>query len=82
MFVTNQLHAGKDNEPIQHRNIISIPKLLIEGTPDKCQIVLGWLLNTHHLLVRLPDDKFWAWLEDVTTTLCCHGCTQDNLDTG
>jgi hypothetical protein len=60
MFVTNQPHARGDSEPIQHQNILSIPKLLAKGMPDECQIVLGWLLDTHRLLVRLTDDKFQA----------------------
>ena len=60
MHVTSQPHTGDATKPIKRRNILSLPKLLAEGTPNERQIVLGWLLDTHLLLVILPADKFTA----------------------
>jgi hypothetical protein len=81
MYVTSRPHAGADEEPITCRNILSIPKLLAEGTPDERQIVLGWLLDTHLLLVLLPPDKFRAWIADLTRFLRRHKCSHEELDT-
>jgi hypothetical protein len=81
MFVTNRPHAGSETEPIQRRNVLSLPKLQAEGTPDERQIVLGWLLDTYRLLVLLPQDKFTAWMEDLCHVLTKNGCSQENLDT-
>jgi hypothetical protein len=81
MFVTSRPHAGEDAEPIVRRNILSLPKLLAEGTPNERQIVLGWMLDTRSLLVQLPEDTFVAWLQDVCHCICRNGCTQDDLDT-
>jgi hypothetical protein len=64
MHCTSRPHAGA-SEPITRRDILSGPKLIAEGTPAETQIVLGWVLDTHHLLIRLPDDKYDAWLQDL-----------------
>jgi hypothetical protein len=81
MHVTNRPHAGDEAEPIKRRNILSMPKLEAEGTPDERQIVLGWMLDTHLLLVELPVDKFKAWISDVLQFLRNQGCSQEELDT-
>jgi hypothetical protein len=49
MFVMNCPHVGDRTEPIKRCNILSLPKLFMEGTPDECQVVLGWLLDTNRL---------------------------------
>jgi hypothetical protein len=54
-------HAEDDNEPVPRRPIINIPKLITEGTPAEIQIVLGWQLDSHRLMVALPNDKLTAW---------------------
>ena len=43
MHVTSRPHAGDDKEPILRRAILSMMKLLAEGSPAEQQIVLGWL---------------------------------------
>ena len=62
MHVTSRPHAG-DKEPILRRAILSMMKLLMEGSPAEQEIVLGWLLvYTRRLLVStLPNDKYSAW---------------------
>ena len=58
MHVTSRPHAGDSNEPITRRNLLSVPKLLAEGSCDEVQIVLGWRIDTRRMLVALPDDKY------------------------
>ena len=64
MHCTSRPHAGTA-EPIARRDILSGPKLIAEGTPAEEQLVLGWMLDTHRLLMRLPQDKYDAWSQDL-----------------
>ena len=79
-YITNRPHAGDANEPIPRRPILSIPKLIAEGTPAEIQIVLGWLINTRRLTVALPDDKFLAWKSDVQHIITERRVRHDALD--
>ena len=46
------------DEPVPTKETLSLTKLLLEGTPSKVMIVLGWLIDTRQLLLRLPEEKF------------------------
>jgi hypothetical protein len=65
VHVTTRPHAG-DQEPVPRRSLIQAAKMIAEGTPA---VVLGWVLNTHTLLIKLPGDKFIAWSTDIATIL-------------
>ena len=56
--------VAKD-EPITREDVLSIRKLLGEGTMAEQKIILGWLLNTRLFRVFLPDDKAKAWTEEI-----------------
>ena len=61
MFLTRGHHAGATQESILQRAILSMEKLIKEGTPKEAQIILGWLLDMWRLPVALPlQDKFDA----------------------
>jgi hypothetical protein len=79
-FATKR-QPGDDVEPIQQQNILLIPKLTAEGTPEEVQMVLGWLLDTEALLVLLPPNKFVAWLADMIKFIKTGCCNQEHLDT-
>ena len=80
MHCTSRPHAG-DNEPIMRRSILSIIKLLAEGTHAEVQVVLGWLLDTRRFLISLPDDKFEAWLGQLIETVARGWITFSDLET-
>ena len=80
MHVTSRPHAGI-LEPILRRVILSLTKLIAEGSPAEQQIVLGWLLDTRRLLVSLPDDKYSAWLLSLDKIIKNKGCTKEEFDT-
>ena len=65
MHVTSRPHAGEMAEPIKRRALLSLPKLLAEGSPDEIQIVLGWQIDTRRMTIALPDDRFDAWMEGI-----------------
>jgi hypothetical protein len=77
----NMTNHPDSMEPIKCRNILLLSKLKAKGTPDECQLVLGWMLDMHLLLVELPVEKFKAWLADVLQFLRKQGCSQEELDT-
>jgi hypothetical protein len=68
VHVTARPHAG-DAEPVPRRSLIQAAKMIAEGTPAETQVVLGWLLDTHSLLIQLPGDKFIAWSADIAEIL-------------
>ena len=80
MHVTSRPHAGDDVEPIVRRPILSIPKLLAEGSPAEVQNVLGWRVDTRRLLIALPDDKYDAWVGDLTAIETAGRCSFKELD--
>ena len=81
MHVTSRPHAGEKAEPIKRRALLSLPKLLAEGSPDDIQIVLGWWIDTRRMTIALPDDKFDAWMEDINEIIRLGGkCRYEGLD--
>jgi hypothetical protein len=65
---------------VKRLGLLSVPKLIAEGTPSKEQIVLGWLLNTRLLLILLPLDKFEAWSSDIQAILLTIRTTYSKLE--
>jgi hypothetical protein len=81
MHVTSRPHAGHDREPITRRPLLSAAKLLVEGTPEEIQVVLGWRIDTRRLTIALPDDKFQAWIADIEKVIRAGGkCEYHALD--
>ena len=81
MHVTSRPHAGDALEPLPRRAILSQPKLIAEGSPAECQLVLGWHLDTRRLLLSLPKDKFDAWTSDINVILATGSCLFTVLET-
>ena len=79
VFACARPHAG-EQEPIPRRENLSPSKLEAEGTPAEVQIVLGWELDTRALTLRLPFDKYTAWLEDIHTLLLTTTTTLKHLE--
>jgi hypothetical protein len=44
-------------------------KLQAEAGLEELKTVLGWLLDTRHLLVKLPKNKFDAWTNLINTVI-------------
>lgn len=62
-------YGGNKEEPITRRENISKSKQQAEGGPSEIAIVLGWMIDTWNLLIRLPSDKFIAWIRKINTFL-------------
>jgi hypothetical protein len=79
MHCTSHPHAG-DDEHISRRGILSAPKLVAEGAPAETQIVLGWKMDTHRLLIQLPYDKYDAWILELEMIGRSHEMAFKDLD--
>jgi hypothetical protein len=51
-------HARETKEPVPRQSLTQAAKLIAEGMPAKIEMVLGWALDTHLLIIWLPVDKF------------------------
>ena len=54
---------------IPHNYIISAKKWLAEGTQEEIKTILGWLVDSRRLLVRLPPDKYTSYSSQVKDIL-------------
>jgi hypothetical protein len=79
MHVTSRPHAGNSEPPLR-RAMLSMLKLVAEGSPSEQQIALGWLLDTRRLLVSLPSDKHEAWLGTINRIINDKGGLKEELN--
>jgi hypothetical protein len=49
--------------------VLSISKFLGEATPLEVKTILGWIVDTCHLLLLLPPNKVCAWFDSVQAML-------------
>ena len=56
-------------EPVPRDDLLSLNKLLSEGSPSEVQTVLGWNINTRTFCISLPSDKFSEWTAQINTIL-------------
>ena len=54
-----------EEEKISREDVMSLSKLLAEGTPTEVLMILGWIVDTRNLEVQLPEDKIKLWLFDL-----------------
>jgi hypothetical protein len=53
------------NDPLPRDPIIAEKKVRAEGTPTEVLTVLGWLIDTRRMLLKLPTEKANAWDTDL-----------------
>ena len=49
------------SKPIPCKDMEACNKLKAEAGLEECKTILWWLVDTHHLLLSLPNNKFVAW---------------------
>jgi hypothetical protein len=49
------------NKLIPRKDMEAHNKLKAEAGLEECKTILGWLVDTRHLLLSLPNNKFVAW---------------------
>ena len=62
-----------ENETVSRDDMLAIAKALAEGTPSEELTILGWIVDTRRLLVKLPQNKFIAWSQSIRDLLSRRG---------
>jgi hypothetical protein len=70
-------------ESLPRDKVLAINKAVAKGTPEERLIVLGWMIDTRHLVISLPYNKFIAWTANINDLLLSKGCRvkQQTLET-
>jgi hypothetical protein len=61
--------------PIARGTILSLTKLLGEGTMQDAKVILGWKMDSHLLSISLSDDKYACWTKDTEAMITKQGCS-------
>jgi hypothetical protein len=70
-----------DVEPIPRDDNLSLKKFKAEALPEETKTVLGWLIDTWSLSVKLPQDKYIAWSRSIRAVLQAKKISYPDLDT-
>ena len=62
-------HPMANTETLLQDNLLSLSKFITEATPAKRKLVLGWLIDTHCLMIKLPTNKHVAWTGAIRALL-------------
>ena len=68
-------------EPVPRSALLNKAKMSAEGALEETKIVLGWKLDTRHLLISLPDHKYGAWTGQIKEILKTKRVTAKALET-
>jgi hypothetical protein len=71
------LHA---HEPIPRNHMESQNKLTAEANLSEVKIILGWKWDFRRLIISLPENKFIAWTNIITTILETKKVTTKELE--
>ena len=58
-----------NNEPVPRDDLLSLNKLIIEGSSSEVKTALGWDIDTRRFTVSLPDDKYAEWSQQINSIL-------------
>jgi hypothetical protein len=64
-------HHFDPNKPLAHEVLMSMAKLMGEGCFKEIKRVLGWILDTRHLLASLSSNKFTLWSAGLKLRINC-----------
>ena len=60
-------HCGHDISTLKwilYENLLLESNTRAEGCVSEIQVVLGWDINMHTLMIFLPEKKLISWLQD------------------
>ena len=58
-----------EDEAVVRTNVSSIKKLTAEGCLEVTKTILGWVINTHELSIKLEDSKASRWKAQIESML-------------
>ena len=63
-----------NKDPIPRENLVSISKLLPEGTLSEKNVLLDWIIDTRSFIIALPSEKYHK-LNNFISKLLTDGVT-------
>ena len=70
----------KPNRVPLHNYILSMKKWAAEGRQEETKIVVGWEVNTREFVVKLPEDKWKAYTNQINNVLQTGKIEHKNLE--
>ena len=67
------------DESLKCDDILSLSKFLAEAMPAEWKMILGWIMDTHHLQIELPANKHTAWTTAIHSLLTADRATFKEL---
>ena len=67
-------------EPLPRDEMAAKQKLFAEGALEEQKIILGWLFDFRRLIIALPENKFVAWSDNISTILATGKTTPKELE--
>ena len=68
------------DEPLPREDVVSLKKMIAEGTPSEVLTILGWSIDTRRMLISLPPDKVKAWSTDIKKNISAQAVTKQDLE--
>ena len=72
--------SSDSKNPIPHKYLLSIVKMIAEGRQSEIQTVLGWVVDTRAFIVQLPQDKCVAYSKQVNEVIRLRRSSNKNLE--
>ena len=60
-------------EPLHRDVLLATTKAMAEGTPSEILTILGWVIDSCHLLILLPETKAKFWADEIHDVRSQHG---------
>ena len=67
------------NESLKCDDILLLSKFLTEAMPAEQKMILGWIVDTRHLQIKLPANKHTAWTAAIHSLLMADWATFKEL---
>ena len=67
-------------EPLPRDEMAAKQKLFAEGALEERKIILGWLFDFRRLTIELPENKFVAWSDNISSILTTGKTTPKELE--
>ena len=67
-------------EPLPRDEMAARQKLFAEGALEERKIILGWLFDFRRLTIELPENKFVAWSDNISSILAASKTTPKELE--
>jgi len=69
MHIVGRPNDSENGESFPRDELLAVSKFLAEAKPSQRKVILGWLIDTRALEVRLPREKAEKWSQSIDELL-------------